>query len=77
VIFEAVPAQRAEGEAKLFVKQQAAAYLRRMVEEIRLELRDPTQQLRDIVNCVGSEEKVREFLRLFADAVEELMPKER
>jgi hypothetical protein len=73
VIFEDTPTERAEADAKLFVKQKPPAYLRTMVEEIRLELRDPTQQVRDIVGCTASELNVREFLRLFADNVDQLM----
>src|SRR6266436_316745 len=76
VMFDDMPTERAEAEAKLFVKQKPASYLRTMIEEIRLELRDPTQQVRDIVDCRASEEKVREFLRLFADNVDRLMANE-
>lgn len=73
VMFDDMPTERAEAEAKLFVKQKPTSYPRTMVEEIGLELRDPTQQVRDILDCRASEEQVREFLRLFADNVEQLM----
>jgi hypothetical protein len=49
-MFDDIPAERAEAVAKMLAKQKPPAYLR-MVEEIRLELRDPTQQVRDIVDC--------------------------
>jgi len=73
VQFDDIPAERAETEAKMLVEQRPPAYLRLMVEEIRLELRDPTQQVRDILDCRASEEKLREFLRLFADHVDQLI----
>ena len=73
VQFDDIPVKRAEAEAKLFVKQEPTSYLRKTVEEIRLELRDPTQQVREILDCRAREENVREFLRLFADNVDRLM----
>jgi hypothetical protein len=41
-----------------------------LVKEIRLELNDPTQQVRDILDCRGTEEELREFLELVCQSVE-------
>ncbi|NIN70652.1 MAG: hypothetical protein GTO46_01705 [Gemmatimonadetes bacterium] len=43
-----------------------------MVEEIRLELADPVQQVRDIHNQDQPEEALREYLRRPADHLERL-----
>jgi hypothetical protein len=47
-----------------------AASAKRMIGEIRLELEDPTQPVRDIIGCRASEEDLREYLRLVADDLE-------
>jgi hypothetical protein len=40
------------------------------MNEIRLELRYPTQRVRDILGCRATEEELREYLRLYADDLE-------
>jgi hypothetical protein len=73
VIFESKPAERAKFVAELIFEQNSIAYLKAMVAEIRLELEDPTQQVRDIVGCHASDEQLREFLSLFTNEIEQLI----
>jgi hypothetical protein len=74
LIFERNPVPRAEADAEATVKQGSSTpeELQRMVDEIRLELNEPTQQVRDILDCQASEEQLREFLRRYADHLEKL-----
>lgn len=44
-----------------------------IVSEIRLELEDPTQQVRDILDCRASEDELREWLRRYAEHVERIL----
>ena len=48
--------------------------IRSLIQEIRLELDDPTQQVRDILECVASEEDLREYLRRYAAVLEARLP---
>jgi hypothetical protein len=41
-----------------------------LVKEIRLELNDPTQQVRDILDCRATEEELRNFLGLVCLSIE-------
>ena len=67
VIFDDTPTQRAASIGDRF-----AGLPPEFVKEIRLELDDPTQQVRDIVGCMASEEELREYLRLVVEHVERL-----
>ena len=77
IIFDDNPVEWAETTARSFVVERTPPIplegLQRLVDEIRLELKDPTHQVREILNCIASEEKLREFLHLFANHVERLM----
>jgi hypothetical protein len=70
VIFEADPLPHCERVAGMFAKQESAERVERIVREIRLELDDPTQQVRDILECLASEEDLREYLRCVTGRLE-------
>jgi hypothetical protein len=70
VIFDEHPAEHCESAANTFIKTQSADYLQLAVQEIRLELNDPTQQLRDTVKCSASEPELRAFLACVAARIE-------
>jgi hypothetical protein len=40
------------------------------IQEIRLELNDPTQQIRETVDCRASEQEVRAYLQCVVDQIE-------
>src|SRR5262245_23658617 len=77
VIVDADPVARAVSAATMFIEQQTPEQSQQMIDEIRLELADPTQQIRDTLDCRASEEKLREFLRVFADNLEQLVAERR
>jgi hypothetical protein len=66
VIFDEHPGERCESIANALIKAQSAEYLQLTLQEIRLELDDPTQQLRDTVNCTAPEPELRAFLACIA-----------
>ena len=66
VIFEANPAERCERIADMVAKQESSERIKLIVEEITLELDDPTQQVRDILDCLASEENLRKYLSCVA-----------
>jgi transposase-like protein len=70
VIFEANPGQHCERVAKLFAKQESSERIKQIVQEINLELEDPTQQVRDILECHASEDDLRKYLRCVADRLD-------
>lgn len=72
VIFDRAPVERAGSIAQSFVEQKSPEQLDRIVKEIRLELNDPTQQVRDTLSCVASEEELRRYLWAFVGRVEQL-----
>lgn len=74
VIFEAHPAERCEPVADEFLKMQSSDFVQRAVQEIELELDDPTQQLRDTVKCGAPEFEVRAFLACVARRLEAALP---
>jgi transposase-like protein len=67
VIFEANPGQSCERVADMFAKQESSERIKLIVQEIELELHDPTQQVRDILDCHASEDDLRKYLRCVAD----------
>jgi transposase-like protein len=71
VIFEGEPGQSCERVAEMFATQKSSEQIKLIVQEIRLELDDPTQQVRDILECRASEEDLRKYLRCVADRLEE------
>ena len=70
VIFELYPSQHCERIAAMFAKEESTERIKLMVQEIRLELDDPTQQVRDILDCRASEEELRNYLRCVAEHLE-------
>jgi hypothetical protein len=53
-----------------FVRDRPADQLEVSVREIRLELEEPTQRVRAILDCTAPEAELRRFLELFAAGVE-------
>jgi len=72
VIFEVNPPQHCERVAGMFAKQESTERIKLIVREIRLELDDPTQQVRDILECHASEEDLRKYLRCVADRLDKM-----
>jgi hypothetical protein len=70
VIFEEHPEQRCQEVAALFRKQESADRIKRIVQEIKLELGDPTQQVRDVLESRASEEDLRNYLRCIVERLE-------
>jgi hypothetical protein len=64
------PCQHCERIADMFAKEKSSEQIKWIVQEIRLELDDPTQQVRDILECRASEEDLRNYLRCVADRLE-------
>jgi hypothetical protein len=73
VIFDEKPSARATEVAGRFVAEQSPEWQSELIREIELELREPTQAVRDILDCRGSEQELREFLRLVASHVAEAL----
>lgn len=67
VIFEADPAASATAVAEELSKSQTSEWLSSLIDEIDLELADPTQDLSVMVDCRASDAKLREFLRGVAE----------
>jgi len=66
------PVEHALRIAQKFVSQFSTQELDWIVEEIRLELDDPTQQVRDTLDCKASEADLRQYLSSFCEHVERL-----
>ena len=62
VIFADDPGRDCERVAEMFAKQETSERIRLIVQEIKLELDDPTQQVRDILECHASEDDLRKYL---------------
>lgn len=56
----------------MFAKQQSRERIKLIVQEIKLELDDPTQQVRDIVECRASEDDLRKYLRCVAERLDKI-----
>jgi len=72
VMFAVDPSQHCERIAVMFAHQESAERIKLMVQEIKLELDDPTQQIGDILECRASEEDLRKYLRCLADRLDTL-----
>lgn len=70
VQFEESPVGHAAGVAATLVRERPADQLELFAREIRLELEEPTQQVRDILDNPCSEGELREYLRLMAEGIE-------
>ena len=73
VILSEDPLARAGRDAVWFVNEKPIDLLRTIIAEIREELDDPTQPVREILDCRASEETIREYLGLLADGIERLL----
>jgi hypothetical protein len=71
-IFAPDPPAQAESLAATFAVQFSREEVTTIIEEIRLELSDPVQQVRDIHDQDQPEEALREYLRPLADHLEQL-----
>lgn len=71
VIFEQNPEQGCEQVADTLAEQKSTEWIRLLIQEIRLELADPTQQVRDILDCRATEEDLRAYLRCLAEQLSE------
>lgn len=69
-IFSPNPPDQAETVAASLIKGNSREELALIVDEIRQELDEPTQQLRDIFDLPHSEEQLREYLRAVAQHLE-------
>jgi hypothetical protein len=67
--FEADPAVRAWRIAQMFIRDRSPDELAAMTSEIKLELAQPTQQVRDILGNPASEERCRQFLASFLSSI--------
>jgi hypothetical protein len=70
VIFDPDPLGRCESVAADFVLGRDPKTVRKAIQEIRLELDDPTQQVRDTVDCWAAESALRVYLRCVANRIE-------
>jgi hypothetical protein len=72
VIFEAHPGRHCERIANMFAEQESSERIKLIALEIKLELDDPTQHIRDILECRASEEDLRRYLRCVADRLNKI-----
>ena len=69
VLFDSDPLSRVSQVAEQFIKENPLEALRRSVDEIDLELTQPTQAVRDIVDNPQTEGQCRGFLRAFVTKI--------
>ncbi len=70
VLFDHAPTKRVAEVAAAFVERLPAKEREAFVREIQLELNEPTQQVRDILDCRASEQELRDYLRRFCEHLE-------
>jgi hypothetical protein len=75
-IFRSDPPAEAESLAVTYAGQFSREEVTMIIKEIRLELADPVQQVRDILGQEQPEEVLREYLRLLADYLESAIGRE-
>jgi hypothetical protein len=73
VMFEQDPRNHCERIAVIFAQQESVERRKAVIQEIALELQDPTQQVRDILDSRASEEDLRSYLRCVAEQLEKSM----
>ena len=66
------PVEQAVRIAQKFVSHCSPAELDWIIREIRLELDDPTQQVRDTLDCKAAEVDLRRYLLSFCEHVQRL-----
>ena len=70
VIFDPHPVERCERVVSAFVEGRSSETIQIAIQEIRLELNEPTQQVRDTVDCCASEQDLRAYLHCVAELME-------
>ena len=75
VLFDADPAPRATAVADRLLKDETADWLSLLVDEIDLELQDPTQDLSAMLDCRASDARLRDFLRRVSERVQAKLPR--
>ncbi len=72
VIFDEDPAreEKVSSTAADLIKDRSNEEIAEMVSEINLELLEPVQKVRDILDCHANEEQLRAFLKLVSDRLE-------
>ncbi len=79
VIFDDSPAreEKASAAAADLIAGRTRDDVATMVSEIDLELQDPVQEVRDILDCAASEDQLRVYLRLVCDRLERHLKSEK
>ena len=72
VIFDDHPArpETVSRNAESLLRQWTQDQIAAAIEEVRLELANPTQEVRDVLDCRATESELREFLRRLCDRLE-------
>lgn len=65
VMFHGDPVSQAAPQAQAFLRARPPNELRSIVEEIELELNEPTHDVRDALGSRAAEDKCREYLHAF------------
>ncbi len=73
VIFFAKPVDHAPDVARKFAVWYSRERLEEIVKEIRLELDEPTQRVRDTLDCRAPEGELRRYLSLFCECVDRIL----
>jgi len=73
VIFFVKPVDHASDVARKFAAWYSREQLEGIVTEIRLELDEPTQRVRDTLDCKASEGELRQYLSIFCECVERIL----
>lgn len=68
--FKSAPLEHIDSTVKELLNSFSQEQMPIFIKEMKLELEHPTQHIRDIVNCVASEELCREFLSEVVDRLE-------
>ena len=73
VQFDEFPVSRSGWVANLLIQQRSTDELALAVREFRLELEDPTQRIRDTLDCRAAEGDLRQFLLSVTEAIEDYL----
>lgn len=73
VLFDRAPVGRAAEAAATLAGQRTAEELQTWIREIQLELDEPTQQVRHILDCPASEDDLREYIHQFVVELDRLL----
>jgi hypothetical protein len=67
VIFDERPMERCASVAATFERDQSKEMIQAAIDEVRLELDEPRQPLRETLDCRATEEELRAFLHCVAE----------